>query len=186
MKVHVCSRSGRLSFHWLIANLVGDFCFKASVAELVVIVFINDVLLPSHHCAIHLIYPKILSCKCMSIKLVRLTRSNSFFFFRMISSSDRAELYSGTLPYAPAFHPAIPLPRRHPPPLAQRERSTSAPNVCYNMVTSSGMDASLEDWSRVKAHNLAGTGKLACLFYVQPSILEALPFPFDCSASHFT
>lgn len=76
----------------------------------------------------------------------------------MMSSSERVELYSGTLPYAPAFHQALPLNRRHPAPLAQRERSTSAPNVCYNMVTSNGMD--LEDWSRVKAHNLAGTGEL--------------------------
>jgi len=51
------------------------------------------------------------------------------------------------------------------PPLAQRERSTSAPNVCYNMVgvggQQSSMDAALEEWSnRIKVYNLAGTGKL--------------------------
>lgn len=51
------------------------------------------------------------------------------------------------------------MPRRHPPPLAQRERSTSAPNVCFNMVSNTGgIDPTLEDWSyRCKAH-LAGTG----------------------------
>ena len=55
----------------------------------------------------------------------------------------------------------MPINRRHPP-LAQRERSTSAPNVCYNMVTApSSVDGLLEDWCRMKAHNhLAGTGRI--------------------------
>lgn len=34
------------------------------------------------------------------------------------------------------------VPRTHPPPLGQRERSTSAPNVCYNLV--SNQDFSVE------------------------------------------
>ncbi|XP_037280797.2 serine/threonine kinase raf oncogene isoform X3 [Rhipicephalus microplus] len=44
------------------------------------------------------------------------------------------------------------VPRTHPPPLGQRERSTSAPNVCYNLV--SGSDFSAEDFaSRYRSHN---------------------------------
>ena len=70
------------------------------------------------------------------------------------------------------------MPRRHPPPLAQRERSTSAPNVCFNMVSNTGgIDPALEDWSyRCKAH-LAGTGtyNLEMLFY----FLKKLGL-FDC------
>lgn len=57
--------------------------------------------------------------------------------------------------------------RAHPPPLAQRERSTSAPNVCYNMVGapgalggSLGLSDALEEWSnRIRGFNLAGTGE---------------------------
>ncbi|XP_046631068.1 raf homolog serine/threonine-protein kinase Raf-like isoform X3 [Daphnia pulicaria] len=66
--------------------------------------------------------------------------------------------YTAGLTYPPTFQP-MQIPRRHPPPLAQRERSTSAPNVCYNMVgNQGGIDTALEDWSyRIKAHNLAAT-----------------------------
>ncbi|EFX83242.1 hypothetical protein DAPPUDRAFT_315683 [Daphnia pulex] len=39
--------------------------------------------------------------------------------------------YTAGLTYPPTFQP-MQIPRRHPPPLAQRERSTSAPNVCLN------------------------------------------------------
>lgn len=51
--------------------------------------------------------------------------------------------------YAPFLAPAAPceasaplsVPRPHPPPLGQRERSTSAPNVCYNLVSSQDFSA---------------------------------------------
>ena len=78
---------------------------------------------------------------------------------RLISCPEGPEIYSASLSYPSSFQP-IQIPRRHPPPLAQRERSTSAPNVCYNMVgTQSGMDSTLEDWSyRIKVQNLAATG----------------------------
>lgn len=71
-------------------------------------------------------------------------------------------MYSAGLTYPSTFQP-IQIPRRHPPPLAQRERSTSAPNVCYNMVgNQGGIDTALEDWSyRIKAHNIAATGTLS-------------------------
>lgn len=42
-------------------------------------------------------------------------------------------------PQPPAVSPPQAVPRTHPPPLGQRERSTSAPNVCYNMVNQSDM-----------------------------------------------
>ena len=70
-------------------------------------------------------------------------------------------MYSAGMGYPTSFQP-IQIPRRHPPPLAQRERSTSAPNVCFNMVGQSGVDAALDDWSyRLKVHNLACTGTLS-------------------------
>ena len=74
-------------------------------------------------------------------------------------------MYSAGLTYPSTFQP-IQIPRRHPPPLAQRERSTSAPNVCYNMVgNQGGIDTALEDWSyRIKAHNIAATGTLSYPF----------------------
>ncbi len=81
--------------------------------------------------------------------------------FRLISCPDGPEIYpAGLVGYPPSF-PPISIPRRHPPPLAQRERSTSAPNVCYNMVSApGGVDGVAEDWSyRMKAQNLAGTGR---------------------------
>ncbi|XP_077540468.1 serine/threonine kinase raf oncogene isoform X2 [Haemaphysalis longicornis] len=44
------------------------------------------------------------------------------------------------------------VPRAHPPPLGQRERSTSAPNVCYNLVSTT--DFLAEDFaSRYRSHN---------------------------------
>ncbi|XP_077489087.1 serine/threonine kinase raf oncogene isoform X7 [Amblyomma americanum] len=63
----------------------------------------------------------------------------------------------GDLPLSPTSAP-LSVPRSHPPPLGQRERSTSAPNVCYNLV--SGSDFSAEDFaSRYRSHNSsAGTG----------------------------
>ena len=76
-------------------------------------------------------------------------------------------MYSAGLTYPSTFQP-IQIPRRHPPPLAQRERSTSAPNVCYNMVgNQGGIDTALEDWSyRIKAHNIAATGTLSYPFTI--------------------
>nr|CAH0108223.1 unnamed protein product [Daphnia galeata] len=76
----------------------------------------------------------------------------------LISCPEGPEMYSAGLTYPSTFQP-IQIPRRHPPPLAQRERSTSAPNVCYNMVgNQGGIDTALEDWSyRIKAHNIAAT-----------------------------
>ncbi|XP_077489088.1 serine/threonine kinase raf oncogene isoform X8 [Amblyomma americanum] len=57
----------------------------------------------------------------------------------------------GDLPLSPTSAP-LSVPRSHPPPLGQRERSTSAPNVCYNLV--SGSDFSAEDFaSRYRSHN---------------------------------
>ncbi|CAN8017123.1 unnamed protein product [Ixodes persulcatus] len=62
--------------------------------------------------------------------------------------------------YTPFLAPAAPceasaplsVPRPHPPPLGQRERSTSAPNVCYNLVSS--QDFSAEDLAnRYRSHN---------------------------------
>lgn len=81
--------------------------------------------------------------------------------YRLISCPEGPEIFSGGLPYPTSFQP-IQIPRRHPPPLAQRERSTSAPNVCYNMVgNQSGVDSTLEDWTyRIKMQNMAATGKL--------------------------
>uniref|UniRef100_A0A1E1XC06 non-specific serine/threonine protein kinase n=1 Tax=Amblyomma aureolatum TaxID=187763 RepID=A0A1E1XC06_9ACAR len=63
----------------------------------------------------------------------------------------------GDLPLSPTSAP-LSVPRSHPPPLGQRERSTSAPNVCYNLV--SGSDFSAEDFAnRYRSHNSsAGTG----------------------------
>ncbi|XP_015915867.1 serine/threonine-protein kinase A-Raf isoform X2 [Parasteatoda tepidariorum] len=47
------------------------------------------------------------------------------------------------------------VPRPHPPPLGQRERSTSAPNVCYNMVNQN--DMTLEEFSsRLRAQGASG------------------------------
>ncbi|KAK4036139.1 hypothetical protein OUZ56_028204 [Daphnia magna] len=76
----------------------------------------------------------------------------------LISCPEGPEIFSGGLPYPTSFQP-IQIPRRHPPPLAQRERSTSAPNVCYNMVgNQSGVDSTLEDWTyRIKMQNMAAT-----------------------------
>jgi len=75
----------------------------------------------------------------------------------LISCPEGPEMYSAGMGYPTSFQP-IQIPRRHPPPLAQRERSTSAPNVCFNMVGQSGVDAALDDWSyRLKVHNLACT-----------------------------
>ncbi|XP_049529005.1 raf homolog serine/threonine-protein kinase Raf [Dermacentor silvarum] len=57
----------------------------------------------------------------------------------------------GDPPLSPTSAP-LSVPRTHPPPLGQRERSTSAPNVCYNLV--SGSDFSAEDFaSRYRSHN---------------------------------
>ncbi|XP_075550922.1 serine/threonine kinase raf oncogene isoform X3 [Dermacentor variabilis] len=54
-------------------------------------------------------------------------------------------------PLSPTSAP-LSVPRVHPPPLGQRERSTSAPNVCYNLV--SGSDFSAEDFAnRYRSHN---------------------------------
>ncbi|EEC15325.1 hypothetical protein IscW_ISCW011622 [Ixodes scapularis] len=67
--------------------------------------------------------------------------------------------------YAPFLAPAAPceasaplsVPRPHPPPLGQRERSTSAPNVCYNLVSS--QDFSAEDLAnRYRSHNSSAGG----------------------------
>ena len=85
-------------------------------------------------------------------------------------------MYSAGLTYPSTFQP-IQIPRRHPPPLAQRERSTSAPNVCYNMVgNQGGIDTALEDWSyRIKAHNIAATGTLSYPF----TILHEFQFKYQ-------
>ncbi|XP_050028224.1 raf homolog serine/threonine-protein kinase Raf isoform X2 [Dermacentor andersoni] len=57
----------------------------------------------------------------------------------------------GDPPLSPTSAP-LSVPRTHPPPLGQRERSTSAPNVCYNLV--SGSDFSAEDFAnRYRSHN---------------------------------
>ncbi|XP_070394315.1 raf homolog serine/threonine-protein kinase Raf isoform X4 [Dermacentor albipictus] len=57
----------------------------------------------------------------------------------------------GDPPLSPTSAP-LSVPRAHPPPLGQRERSTSAPNVCYNLV--SGSDFSAEDFAnRYRSHN---------------------------------
>ncbi|XP_022245256.1 raf homolog serine/threonine-protein kinase phl-like isoform X3 [Limulus polyphemus] len=46
------------------------------------------------------------------------------------------------------------VPRSHPPPLGQRERSTSAPNVCYNTVNH---DMTLEEFAlRLRSQNVPG------------------------------
>ncbi|KAJ9582722.1 hypothetical protein L9F63_022932 [Diploptera punctata] len=51
------------------------------------------------------------------------------------------------------------IPRRHPPTMGARERSSSAPNVCYNVVTHIGDTASLEEFaSRVARVAPASTG----------------------------
>lgn len=100
----------------------------------------------------------------------------------LMSCPEGPELYSAGLVYPSTFqmihhHHRTPgqvsaqhhhRSQRTIPPLAQRERSTSAPNVCYNMVGVAGqqssMDAALEEWSnRIKVYNLAGTGKLPFL-----------------------
>ncbi|GFQ98698.1 hypothetical protein TNCT_298821 [Trichonephila clavata] len=74
--------------------------------------------------------------------------------------------FSGTLPNqylypqagSSATSPPQNVPRTHPPSLGQRERSTSAPNVCYNMVNQS--DMSLEEFaSRIRSQgSQASTG----------------------------
>ena len=88
---------------------------------------------------------------------------------RLIACPEGPEMYSTGMGGYPASFQPIQISRRHPPPLAQRERSTSAPNVCFNMVAQSGVDTALDDWSyRLKVHNLAGTGKLA------PSLINLL------------
>ncbi|XP_054718655.1 serine/threonine-protein kinase B-raf-like isoform X2 [Uloborus diversus] len=62
-------------------------------------------------------------------------------------------------PQPPATSPPQAVPRPHPPPLGQRERSTSAPNVCYNMVNQT--DLTLEEFSsRLRAQGSQGTAGL--------------------------
>ncbi|XP_064489063.1 serine/threonine-protein kinase A-Raf-like isoform X2 [Ornithodoros turicata] len=49
------------------------------------------------------------------------------------------------------------VPRQHPPPLGQRERSTSAPNVCYNLVSTA--DFSAEDFAtKYRSQNSSAGG----------------------------
>jgi len=43
--------------------------------------------------------------------------------------------------------------KNHPPPLGQRERSTSAPNVCYNVVGQHPTEISDEILHRVKGNS---------------------------------
>ncbi|XP_035210323.1 serine/threonine-protein kinase A-Raf-like [Stegodyphus dumicola] len=77
-------------------------------------------------------------------------------------------------PQAPVPSPPQAVPRAHPPPLGQRERSTSAPNVCYNMVNQT--DLSLEEFSsRLRAQASQGG---ATLGYCQSAATVA-----NCSPS---
>ena len=77
----------------------------------------------------------------------------------MISCPEGPELFSAGMGYQ-SFRP-IQIPRSHPPRLAQRERSTSAPNVCFNAVAQSVVGGTLDDWSYdLKPHNLACTGTI--------------------------
>ncbi len=173
--VSVLSRSEKHSSLWLTVNPADACFFKASTAGRAGIAFISAVLLPSHPCAIRLTWPKTHSSRCKFLDyyddrfrhcIYRNMNNNKWIPYRLISCPEGPEIYSAGLSYPASFQP-IQIPRRHPPPLAQRERSTSAPNVCYNMVgTQSGMDAALEDWSyRIKVQNLAATGMSGnCLF----------------------
>lgn len=62
-------------------------------------------------------------------------------------------------PHSMIASPPQSVPRPHPPPLCQRERSTSAPNVCYNMVNQS--DMSFEEFSsRIRAQGSQGASGL--------------------------
>lgn len=127
--------------------------------------------------------------------LIQTTSNDMDWSNRLMSCPEGPEIYSAGLAYPPTFqHPLLHhhghhhhhggqaglisqhhrAQRHHPPPLAQRERSTSAPNVCYNMVgvgtgvgQQSAIDAALEDWSnRIKVYNLAGTGTYKNLSYL--------------------
>ncbi|XP_076332952.1 serine/threonine-protein kinase A-Raf-like isoform X2 [Tachypleus tridentatus] len=80
------------------------------------------------------------------------------------SSSNMIQSTAGSFsPYAPNYQylqqtmmisPPRNVPRPHPPPLGQRERSTSAPNVCYNTVNH---DMTLEEFAlRLRSQNSSG------------------------------